>query len=165
MLSIGNYEQDKSATGRIDSWQAGLAMMSASPLYGIGFKRYVQEYPNYSRTFAREAHNSWVQLGAESGLIAVGSHIMLVLLTITTLRRVRRRLPLLPDETRPRSEALAGMYEAALAGYLVTGFFLSMEDFEFFYLLVGLAQILDRITEQRILERMAVGELPPSALA
>lgn len=158
MLTITNYEEDKSATGRLDSWRTGGRMMAANPIFGVGFKRYVAEYPNYGKTHAREAHNSWVQLGAECGLIAVSSHLALVALTIAALVRVRRRLPLLPEESRRKSEALAGMYEASLIGYLVTGFFLSMEDFEFFYLLVAMAQILDRVTEERVLAREAAGE-------
>jgi O-antigen ligase len=160
MLTIADYEEDKSATGRLDSWQTGMRMMASSPLFGVGFKRYVEEYSNFGKTHAREAHNSWVQLGAECGIVALGSHIMLVLLTLAALLRVRRRLPFLPEESRRKSAALAGMYEASLIGYLVTGFFLSMEDFEFFYLLVAMAQILDRVTEERVLSREAAGERP-----
>jgi O-antigen ligase len=140
-------------------------MMKDSPLYGIGFKRYVDEYHNYGKTYAREAHNSWVQLGAESGLIAVGSHIMLVLLTLSALLRIRRRLPYLPDGSREKCEILVGMYEASLVGYLVTGFFLSMEDFEFFFMLVALAQVLDRVTEQRLIEVQESGTVLPDSVA
>jgi O-antigen ligase len=160
MLTITNYEEDKSATGRLDSWKTGLRMMSSSPVFGIGFKRYVEEYHNFGKTYAREAHNSWVQLGAECGVIALSSHIALVILTLAALVRVRRRLPLLPDESRRKAEALTGMYEASLVGYLVMGSLLSMEDFEFFYLLVAMAQILDRVTEERVLAREAAGEEP-----
>ncbi|NNE44571.1 MAG: putative O-glycosylation ligase, exosortase A system-associated [Gemmatimonadetes bacterium] len=163
MLTISNYEEDKSATGRLDSWKVGFRMMAANPFFGVGFKRYVTEYHTYGKTFAREAHNSWVQLGGESGLIAVGSHIMLVLLTGSAVLRIRRRLPYLPEESEKVTRTLVGCYESALVGYVVTGFFLSMEDFEFFFLLVAMAQILDRITEQRLREVQASGvELPDS---
>lgn len=152
IFSIGDYQEDKSATGRLDSWQAGMKMMLANPIFGVGFKRYTDEFHNYSDKFAREAHNSWVQLGAESGMIAVSAHLMLLLLTWRALLRVRRRIPLLPPEQGRLIAALEGMYESALLGYMVCGFFLSMEDFEFYYLLVAMSQILDRVSEHRVLE-------------
>ena len=85
-------------------------------------------------------------------MVAVACYGMLVVLTIQSLRRVRRRLPLLKGENRRLVTTLTGMYEGSLVGYLVCGFFLSMEDFEFFYLIVAMAQILDRVTEVRVAE-------------
>jgi probable O-glycosylation ligase (exosortase A-associated) len=152
IVSIGEYEEDKSATGRLASWSTGLRMMGSSPLTGIGFKRYVDAYPSFSQGFAREAHNSWVQLGAECGVVAMGSHLMLALLTWRAIVRVRRRLPFLPEKSARVSAVLCGAYEGCLVGYMVTAFFLSMEDFEFYFLLVAMPQILDRVTEQRLNE-------------
>jgi probable O-glycosylation ligase (exosortase A-associated) len=158
IVSIGEYEEDKSATGRLKSWETGFKMMASSPITGIGFKRYVDAYPAFSKGFAREAHNSWVQLGAECGAIAMVSHLMLAFLTWRAIIRVRRRLRDLPDESRRISTMLAGAYEGCLVGYMVTAFFLSMEDFEFYFLLVAMAQILDRVTEQRVAEQATVAE-------
>jgi probable O-glycosylation ligase (exosortase A-associated) len=155
IVSIGDYEEDKSATGRLDSWSTGFKMMMSSPLTGIGFKRYVDAYPDFAKGFAREAHNSWVQLGAECGALAMASHLMLALLTWRAIVRVRRRLPLLPEKSARWSGILCGAYEGCLVGYLVTAFFLSMEDFEFFFLLVAMPQVLDRVTEQRVEESRA----------
>lgn len=163
IFSIGDYQEDKSATGRLESWQTGFKMILSSPITGIGFKRYVDAYHGFSTGFAREAHNSWVQLGAECGVIAMGSHLMLAFLTWRSIRRVRRRLPGLPEQSRRISGMLSGAYEGALVGYLVTGFFLSMEDFEFYYLLVAMAQILDRVTEQRV-EELERADRPPEAV-
>jgi len=156
IVSISDYEEDKSATGRLASWNTGFKMMASSPLTGIGFKRYVDAYPAFSQGFAREAHNSWVQLGAECGVIAMGSHLMLALLTWRSIVRVRRRIPDLPEKSARMSSMLAGAYEGCLVGYMVTAFFLSMEDFEFYFLLVAMAQILDRVTEQRLEEEAVV---------
>jgi probable O-glycosylation ligase (exosortase A-associated) len=148
--TIDEYQQDRSATGRLESWEAGLDMALHNPLFGVGLKRYMAAFPYYSNHHPRVAHNSWVQLGAECGLVAVGCYALLILATIHSLRKVRRRLPDLPEKQRQRLLPLSGMIEASLVGYLVCGFFLSMEDFEYFYLLVAMAQILDRVTEARL---------------
>jgi len=150
--SINTYEEDRSATGRLESWGAGTKMALHNPLFGVGLKRYMQAFPYYSTFQPRAAHNSWVQLGAESGLVALGCYGGLIVLTIASLVRVNRRMRFLPGEIREHTEILVRMFEGSLAGYLVCGFFLSMEDFEFFYVLVAMAQILDRVTEARVQE-------------
>jgi probable O-glycosylation ligase (exosortase A-associated) len=159
--SINTYEEDESATGRLESWEAGQAMALHNPLFGVGLKRYVKAFPAYSSSSARVAHNSWVQLGAECGLVAVGAYGMLVILTIRSLFRVEKRVASLAGEQRRLTQQLVRIFEAALAGYLICGFFLSVEDFEFFYVLVAMVQVLDRISQQRVREN----ELSPATLA
>ncbi len=155
--SINSYEEDRSATGRLEAWEAGTKMALRNPLFGVGLKRYVEAFPYYSTFQPRSAHNSWVQLGAECGLVALTSYAVLIVLTVASLRRVARRIPLLLGENRTQTETLMRMIEASLLGYLVCGFFLSMEDFEFFYILIAMAQVLDRVTEARVRE---AGEAP-----
>lgn len=160
IFSIADYEKDSSAMGRIESWETGLRMAASQPLFGVGLKRYVSAFPSYSHYYAREAHNAWVQMAAECGLIAVGSYGMLVLLSILSLRRARKRADHLDPANRDLVLALSGMLEASLVGYLVCGFFLSVEDLEFFYTLVAMVQILDRTTEAR--QELSPAVLPPA---
>jgi len=155
--SIETYEEDASAQGRLESWETGSKMALSHPWFGVGLKRYREEFPNYSFYFPREAHNSWVQLTAECGFIAGGAYGALMILTFVSLWRIRHRLPRLPEESRKITATLVGAYEASLVGYLVCGFFLSMEDFEFYYLLVAMGQILDRVTAERVAEAEAAG--------
>lgn len=150
--SINSYEEDRSATGRLESWGAGINMATKNPLFGVGLKRYMNAFPYYSNFQPRVAHNSWVQLGAECGLVAVACYGVLILLTLNAVRRVEARLKKMTGESRRLSECLARILGAAIVGYLVCGFFLSMEDFEGFYILVAMAQVLDRITEARVEE-------------
>ncbi|MAF27411.1 MAG: hypothetical protein CME07_06050 [Gemmatimonadetes bacterium] len=107
-------------------------------------------FPYYSNSHPRVAHNSWVQLAAECGFVAVGAYSALIVLTALSLYRTRKRIPLLQEEQRRTVRTLEGAFSGSLIGYLVCGFFLSMEDFEFFYLLVALVQSLDRVTAARL---------------
>ncbi len=156
--TIENFEEDKSAAGRLDSWETGMRMANANPVFGVGLRQYVFGYRYYVEDpseRAREAHNSWVQLVAECGYPAVIAYGLLVLATIVSTFRVQRRLPQLPEAARKRAEALNLAYQASLLGYLICGFFLSMEDQEFFYLIVAMAQILDRLTAAEVREAVA----------
>jgi probable O-glycosylation ligase (exosortase A-associated) len=153
--SIDDYEEDKSASGRLESWATGMRMATANPLFGVGLRQYVVGYRYYVLDPAeqpREAHNSWVQLAAECGFIALGAYALLVLATVVSTIRVHRRLDQLPPGERRMAWALNLSYQASLVGYLVCGFFLSMEDQEFFYLIVAMAQVLDRLTAAQVRE-------------
>ncbi len=156
--SINTYEEDRSATGRLESWEAGTRMATHNPLFGVGLKRYMDAFPYYSNFQPRVAHNSWVQLGAECGLVALACYGALIVLTLRAVRRVERRIPLLEGEIRTKCDTLAKSVMAATVGYVVCGFFLSMEDFEGFYILVAMGQVLDRITEVRVAEASALRE-------
>jgi probable O-glycosylation ligase (exosortase A-associated) len=160
--SINSYEEDRSATGRLESWEAGMRMATHNPLFGVGLKRYLNAFPYYSTYQPRVAHNSWVQLGAECGLVALACYGVLILLTIRAVRRVDARLPALKGRSRVISETVGRAVESAMVGYVVCGFFLSMEDFEGFYILVAMAQVLDRITEVRVRENAAEEGIAPA---
>ncbi|MBZ0270362.1 putative O-glycosylation ligase, exosortase A system-associated [bacterium] len=151
--SIDDYEEDGSATGRIESWETGSRMLAANPVFGVGLKRYVEAYPAYATKpgeKAREAHNSWVQLGAESGIFALLAYGMLIFAAFRSFRRIDRRTALLPEVAAERIRALSLAFQGALVGYLVCGFFLSMEDQEFFYLIIALSQLLDRTSADNL---------------
>jgi probable O-glycosylation ligase (exosortase A-associated) len=157
--SIQDYEEDSSAVGRLQSWEVGTRMALANPLFGVGLKRYTHAFPNYSTEYEpRVAHNSWIQLAAEAGLVAVAAYGLLVVFTWNALRKIRRRLPLFAGRRQDLFRTLVNIYEALLVAYLVTGFFLSAEDFEFFYLLVAMVVVLERLSERR--EREAAAEGP-----
>ncbi|MGH2571704.1 MAG: hypothetical protein ACRDGR_10785, partial [bacterium] len=100
---------------------------------------------------------SWIQLAAEAGLVAVLAYGLLVVFTWNALRKIRRRLPLFAGRRQDLFRTLVNIYEALLVAYLVTGFFLSAEDFEFFYLLVAMVAVLERLSERREEEAAAEG--------
>lgn len=166
--SIDDYEEDGSATGRIESWETGMRMVMDNPVFGVGLKRYVEAYPTYATKpgeRAREAHNSWVQLAAESGMFAVLAYGMLILAAFHSFRRIDKRTAQLPEEAGNRIRALSLAFQGSMVGYLVCGFFLSMEDQEFFYLLIALSQLLDRTTAATLARHQAAMAAAGAAIA
>ena len=159
--SINQFEEDASAQARFDSWEAGRKMAVRNPFFGVGLKRFMDAYQYYSITVPHVAHNTWIQLAAECGFVAVGAYAMIMLLTWVTLFRTKRRIPRLPPEQQGRFYCLTGMYQAALIGYLVCGFFLSSEELEFYYVIVALVQVADRITRHRVMEYEAGPPVAP----
>jgi O-antigen ligase len=68
--------------GRLIVWQDTLAMGASYPLFGSGFGTFSAAYPSYRssevRKFYKHAHNDYIQLFAEGGI--VGSLLSLMLL-------------------------------------------------------------------------------------
>jgi len=54
--------EEESAAGRIDAWFEGLQMFEASPIFGVG-------YQMFGDFHERTAHNSWILVLAELGIV------------------------------------------------------------------------------------------------
>lgn len=156
--SIVGFEEDDSAQGRIGSWEAGAAMIADNPFFGVGLKQYLRAFQYYSSATEFVAHNSWVQLASECGLPALASWVSLIGLTALSAWRVTRRARFLPPIERDRTIILANAVAGSLLGYVFCGLLLSAEDLEYFYFVVAMGTILDRLTKERVEEVRALPE-------
>ena len=163
IASILGFEEDTSAQGRIGSWEAGRDMIVDNPFFGVGLKQYLRAFSYYSTATVFVAHNSWVQLAAECGLPALASWVGLIGLTAWTVLRVILRAKHLPPGERERTVALANAVGGSLLGYVFCGLLLSAEDLEFFYFVVAMGTILDRLTIERVRELQSRPALEPRA--
>src|SRR5207249_4228232 len=92
ILTIEEYEKDRSATGRLEAWQAGFAMMQDRPLLGVGpdhFGRYSAIYNPRVRE-GLVAHNDFIQTAAETGVPSGMILLAIFGLAFYNLRRVRK---------------------------------------------------------------------------
>lgn len=163
--TIANYEQDASAMGRKVSWAVGMRMAFANPVWGRGMNNFVAAYYDYQpdyrpkyRTYAngevelimdqeweiyraRQAHNMWVQTGGELGILGIA---LLALYIITALIQsrflIRWKIKAIGDRAPPDVDlaTLQKMLESPFMPYLTTGFFLSMQHFEYIFILGAL---------------------------
>jgi O-antigen ligase len=98
-LSIADYEKDVSAQHRFNEWRADLAMIYAHPLAGNGLGATVAFYsPMYrgdqegfwTETFYM--HNSYLWLGAKTGLIGLMLFLAMVIMPVVTGIGALRRM-------------------------------------------------------------------------
>ncbi|MGH9478214.1 MAG: O-antigen ligase family protein, partial [Terriglobales bacterium] len=71
----------KSSNTRLALWQAGMAMVEAHPLRGIGlgqFKSEVEEYAVGHQDLDHIAHNSYLALASELGLPALAAYLLIL---------------------------------------------------------------------------------------
>ena len=83
---------DASSQGRLKAWANGLRMIADRPFTGVGYRNFHLVYYFYTpdRTEQRRvAHNSYVQITAESGIPAFIVFMTLIGYTLWRLRAIR----------------------------------------------------------------------------
>lgn len=197
--TIKNFEADLSALGRLNSWNVGWRMMWGNPLFGAGLENYTELFYDYSDwrpqwrvgtdghdhlvmddeyevKRARQAHNMWIQRGGETGVVGLLILMWFIASVPVDVFRVRRWLTALrtrgalDDHAFEYAFTLANCLDGLILPYLLTGFFLSMEDFEGLYLVAMLAGCLTTWTRNArdaadAADRARVGAPPPPRTA
>ena len=142
-----------SEQARLISWKSGLRMVSVHPLAGVGlqnFQAVVLQYQdprwltplNNYQPITYIAHNTYIELAAESGMPGALSWIALLAATFISLEQDRRR------SVRAKSAHLANIalgLQGGLLCFAVSVIFLSDWWERMFWLLIFLSVSLHRI--------------------
>lgn len=128
--TIVEYEEDSSAMGRINAWKAGLSMMLDHPITGVGIGNFMVAYPSYSDTKPKVAHNSFIQVGAETGVLPAVAYLLIF---IDILFRRRRSGGDALGSIDPLMMTIRQAVDCSLFGFFVCSVFLSISGYELFY--------------------------------
>lgn len=151
MNTIGTYQQDSSAMGRVNAWQFAFNLAKDRPLVGGGFRAFTNE------AFARwapnpvdvhDAHSIWFQMLGEQGFIGLGLFIIFCILSWRLASSIIKSCRGRP-EVRWAAD-LAAMIQVSLIGYWVGGSFLGLAYWDLPYLLAGILVLTKRATEQQM---------------
>jgi putative inorganic carbon (HCO3(-)) transporter len=155
-----DYNWD-SINGRRNLARRGIGYMMEYPVFGVGIDNFrVAEgtISEKARTLApghgirwASPHNSFVQAGAEAGVLGLALWISLVIVNIVTPRRMRRRMPKAWSTGTPQQRffAAATLYlPIAQIGFAVTAFFVSFAWIEPLYFLSALVTGLSLIAKR-----------------
>lgn len=148
--SGGAHEEgiDESAMGRVYAWQAAMGMALHHPLTGVGINNFISNYFDYSPHWDgrnHAVHSTWFGVLAETGLLGllvfIGLIIMIAKIGLSTVARFQ-------DATTPNYSpalyACAQSVQAGLAGFCVSGTFLTMGFTWPIYILLSLAVALSQ---------------------
>ena len=122
-------DSQNSTQYRVEMWAEGLEMMKLNPLFGIGrgnFKAYTSKLI---------AHNSFVEIGGETGIVGLLIYTALVYFCLKSTLHARRHLP----DQHNKDFALAAAL--SLMGYVISAMFVTLE-YETFYLLLAMCAAL-----------------------
>ena len=143
---------------RIVAWKAGLRMIEHHPLTGIGlgeFKAQMDDYAEPGVTFSSIAHNTYLEVAAETGLPNFLVFVSMFFFTYRSFSRVRRRT----SDSGPEIVYLAATgLQAGFVGYLVGIFFLSAEYLKLFWLWMFLSMVLPSFLPVQVKEQAEISE-------
>jgi len=135
--TIERFEEESSARTRLEAWDAGFHMMLAHPFTGVGIGSFGQAFPYFSNKHPRVAHNTFIQIAAESGIPAGLFYMLFMFNCIWTLFKNRDRFG-----KESFGYYLSDATLVSLGGFLVCALFLTLTGFEIQFYLVILANTL-----------------------
>jgi O-antigen ligase len=135
-------------SGRMQIWSRGIGYMLENPLFGVGPNNFQTAEGTLSPYAERQqfgvgvrwnaAHNSYIQVGAELGVVGLALFVAVIVSALVTL--LRSRPPAHAGEgPRDRRLQLAQVLTASLIGFGVGAFFLSLAYTDMLYTLVAMA--------------------------
>jgi O-antigen ligase len=136
--------------GRMAIWERGLGYMADRPLTGVGLNAFPTAEGTISPLADRQmfgrgvkwsaAHNSFIQIGAELGVLGLVVFTGMVFGALVMMGRLAR-------DAQARGElglaAFARAQGAGVVGYIVAGFFLSQAYAQFLFVMMGMVVGLD----------------------
>jgi probable O-glycosylation ligase (exosortase A-associated) len=148
MESIRHYQQDASAMGRINAWWTAWNVASDN-LLGGGFKMFTMlTFHLYAPNplDIHDAHSVYFQVLGEHGFIGLG---LFLLLGLATWLRCGQMIRLARKNPELKWAAdLASMLQVSLLGYAVSGAFLGLAYFDYYYHLIAITLITWSLVRQ-----------------
>jgi putative inorganic carbon (HCO3(-)) transporter len=140
--ALENEETDQAIKGRATENLAALNAFRDHPILGVGpdqfFRRYSQQYGNelglrFLET-NRRAHNLYLEIGADLGVLGLLAFLSIVVVTMAHLWRLARWW----QSRRPDLSILAMGALLSLLAYMASGIFLQLSFQRYFWILIAL---------------------------
>ena len=167
MDTITNFEQDGSASARLNAWATMLHLAEDRPAVGGGFDvaepPVFQKYAPDPRFHAQVAHSIYFQALGEHGFVGLGLYLLLYLMFWRYANRLARL-----DATHPESDWVREfglMTQVSITGFLVGGAFISLVNFDVPYYLIGVLAATRRLIDSEVPITVVPRIDLPSALA
>ena len=170
METIQSYEEDTSATGRINAWWFAWNVAKARPLVGGGFNTFV---PELFKVYApdpddfHDVHSIYFEILGEQGFVGFLLWFLVALLAYMMAGRTARLGYRSPD-TQWQAD-LGRMCQVSMIGFATGGAFLGLAYFDLYYNIVAIIVINHLILRQHLAQTAqqqeggALGEVPMRA--
>ena len=149
--TLKNVETDSSASARFRSWAAAYRMASDNLVLGVGLNKFRQSYMTYQPNPTPQelngknifvAHNSYLQIWAETGTISLCLYLYMIFRTFNTCWKVRK----LAKKRYYSSWIInyATMFEASLASFCIGSTFLNRAHFDLVYHFFAIVLVFEK---------------------
>ncbi len=157
MQTIETYEQDYSATSRLEMWLVGVKLAMDRPLVGGGHGAFVT--PEIYRWYkpkvdsVHNVHSVYFEAMGHYGFVGFGLFMVLGFLGLRSAKWIR-------THTRGREDlknefVLGSMLQVSIVGYAVAGAFLNLATFDLYYTLLAVILLARQQVERKLAEEPA----------
>ncbi len=157
LSTLQNVEEDSSAKARFRSWAAASRMAVGNPVLGVGLNKFRQSYMTYQpNPTAQErrgenifvAHNSYLQIWAETGSISLLIYLYLIYRSFRTCWKMRK----LAKKRYYSSWIInyATMFEASLAAFCIGSTFLNRAHFDLVYHFFAIVIVFEKFALEEL---------------
>jgi probable O-glycosylation ligase (exosortase A-associated) len=170
-LTGGQENLDDSAKQRLVAWGTTWNFVMDYPIAGGSFRslpnvdlfqRYQPE-PLPEGFLSTAPHSIYFQTLGEQGFVGLALYLLLIGSSIASLRRLRRQARILGNAGWITT--YADILEASLVGFLVSGTFLGLANFDLFFQMISCTVILKILWRREVVAQSAVALRGVPALA
>jgi len=139
MNTLADVRGERSANSRLVQGRAALNVWLDNPVTGVGFggRNYIRVVQRYLEEEDQHvAHNSYLQMLADSGIFAFAIYMWLLFGTIYRLGKVARSAEEADDDDLLQLHQIARALQCSLLAFAVGSTFYSFQQYDFFYILL-----------------------------
>ncbi|MFW8600783.1 O-antigen ligase family protein [Desulfobacterota bacterium M19] len=141
--------KDKTSEQRLERWHDGLETINKYPVFGVGFDAWAEYFPqHYQIEFkgTKLIHNIFLQCGTELGFAGLSVFILMIIACFVNTRMVRKL-------SKGRDDQFLAImsygFDAALLGYLGSGFFVTVMYYPYFWIHCAMTTCLHTAAQKK----------------
>jgi putative inorganic carbon (HCO3(-)) transporter len=138
---------DDTSVLRLTYWRNGIEMTNDHPVLGVGYDNWLPYYRDHYEGRAQVCHNIFIQAAAELGYTGLAAFLLLIGCTFVLNTRSRA----LAIRAGPRGHfiyCMANGLDGALIGYMVSGFFVTVLYYPYFWINLAMTVALNTVARQ-----------------
>ncbi|MHB8454701.1 MAG: O-antigen ligase family protein [Acidiferrobacterales bacterium] len=139
---------DQTSVDRLVRWKAAADMMERHPFFGIGYFNWERYYPRHYPTSTGGVgfpHNIFLDAGSQLGYTGLGLFVLLIIACFVNNHKTRTLVPKLQN---PFLHNTALGLDAALIGLLISGSFISVLYYPYFWINLSFVVALRTVAEE-----------------
>lgn len=135
---------DNTSLARIETWKNGLTIANKYPVFGAGYKTWMVIDKKYYHGSGLVQHNIFIECLSELGYVGLFAFVWLIWTTFK-INSITRKM--LGSKTRTLFfYNMSHAFDAALVGYLVSGFFVTVLYYPFFWINLAMSVALNNVS-------------------
>jgi O-antigen ligase len=148
-FEMAGGEADRTSLSRLERWDKGLEMVAKYPLLGVGYANWGVADRLMFDGDGGLSHNIFIECTSELGYTGLMVFVLMILFIFINNYQTRKLVTQSGDENKFLTYMAHGL-DGALIGYLVSGFFVTVLYYPYFWINLAMSVALNGIVRNRI---------------